>query len=121
MNTTKTPKEPIVFLQHIAEAIMIIEEYMRGVDLDAFLDSIQIQDAVIRRLEIIGEAVKNLPAGVKNMYPEVPWRTLAGFRDVLIHGYFGIDNDVVWQTFTEDLPVLKKQIQKILTDLSGAN
>ena len=71
-----------------------------------------LRDATIRRLEIIGEAVKNIPNSFRNKYPEVPWRNIAGFRDILIHAYFGINLDRVWNIIKKDLPDLKKNIKK---------
>ena len=71
-------------------------------------------DAVVRNLEIIGEAVKRLPEEIRKHYSDIPWKEIAGFRDVLIHDYFGIDTSVVWKTVVEDLPFLRKHIELIL-------
>lgn len=79
-----------------------------------FTNNTQVQDAVTRRIEIIGEAVKNLPEIFKKKYPEVAWKDIAGTRDVLIHAYFSVDIDTVWTIVKKDIPVLKKQIKDIL-------
>ena len=76
-----------------------------------------IQDGVIRNLEIIGEAVKNLPDDIKKDYPEVEWRKIAGLRDILIHAYFGVDLEVIWDIVKNKVPELKEMVRKILSNL----
>lgn len=82
-----------------------------------FLKSVNIQDAVIRRLEIIGEAVKNIPPEFRDEYPDIQWRQIAGMRDVLIHGYFGVDLDLTWKVVKSDLPELERKVAGILKKL----
>lgn len=106
-------KDPKIFLQHILESIIEIEKYVKDLSENEFLKSGQIQDAVIRRLEIIGEAAKNIPGDLKKQYPLIPWKKISGSRDVLIHNYFAVDTESVWETVVKDLPNLKKEIKKL--------
>ncbi len=110
-------KDPKVFLQHILGSIAQIERYVGGVEQEEFLKSAQLQDAVIRRLTIIGEATKNLPPELREKYTTIPWSDIAGMRDVLMHEYFGVDTELVWRTAQKDLPIFKKHIEEILASL----
>lgn len=107
-------KDPKIFLKHIQESIEKIEKHTKGMSEDKFENDIKTQDAVIRRIEIIGEAVKNLPLEFKKKYSEIEWREIAGMRDKLIHEYFGINLDMVWEVIRKDIPKLKKQILRLL-------
>ena len=107
-------KDPKVFLVHILESIELINEYAKKFSEDQFHKDRLLQDAVIRRLEIIGEAVKNLPGSFKAKYPEIPWRQMAGMRDILIHEYFDVDLFLTWQVVKKELPLVKKKISEIL-------
>lgn len=109
-------KDASVFLEHILQSIEIIEKYTAEFDREGFLGTQWIQDVVVRRLEVIGEAVKNLPWSLRKAHPEVPWGDLAGVRDVLIHRYFAVDLDLTWDMVQLEVPGLKQQIQKILAD-----
>ena len=106
-------KDPKVFIEHILECIDLIEKYSREITSETFFNSTQHQDAIIRRIEIIGEAVKNLSADIKDKYPDIAWKQIAGMRDILVHEYFGVDLDLTWQAVKEDIPELKKKIIKI--------
>jgi len=113
-------KDIKVFIQDILESIELIEDYAKGVNKEDFLDkddNLQMKDAIIRRLEIIGEAVKNIPDDFKKDYPDIPWKQISGMKDVLIHEYFGVSLERVWNTAKEDLPELKEVIVKILKDI----
>jgi uncharacterized protein with HEPN domain len=106
-------KEDGVFLSHIRDAIERIESYTaRGKE--AFYHESIIQDAVIRNLEIIGEAVKNLSSNFRTQHPNVAWTQIAGMRDVLIHGYFGVNIETVWNAIENRLPELKQNIESLL-------
>ncbi|WP_018086089.1 HepT-like ribonuclease domain-containing protein [Desulfurispora thermophila] len=104
-------------LLHILESATIISYWMAGISLEAFLNSPMLQAAVIRHLEIIGEATKHITSQLKMIYPEIPWKHIAGMRDVLIHEYFGVDLEQVWITCNRDIPKLTADIQKILSEI----
>ncbi len=107
-------KDISIFLGHILETIERIENTLGYADKNKFSDDVDIQDAIIRRLEVIGEAAKNIPESFRNMYPLVQWAKIAGLRDKLIHFYFGVDLEKVWAVVKDDLSPLKKQIKEIL-------
>ena len=110
-------KDIKIFLEHILESIKLIEEYVRDKKKSDFLKSKQLQDSVIRRIEIIREAVKNIPYDYKEKYTQIPWKQIIGMRDILIHQYFGIDLDLTWEVVKSDLPELKKNILKFKNNL----
>ena len=107
-------KDTIVFVNHINDAISDIEEFIKNCEQEDFFKSKLIQSAVIRQIEIIGEATKNIPSDFKEKYPYVEWKDMAGMRDKLIHNYFGVSAKIVWKVIKNDLPKLKADIQKIL-------
>ena len=101
------------FLGDILEAIQRIQSYTKALTWEEFLKDYKTQDAVVRNLEIIGEAVKNLSLEFTRSYPLIPWKDLSGVRDKLIHHYFGVNYEIVWQIVREDLPPLSRQIEEI--------
>ncbi|NCO25042.1 DUF86 domain-containing protein [Candidatus Parcubacteria bacterium] len=107
-------KDPKIFLEHILESTEFIEEYTAGITKTEFLKLREKIDAVVRRIEIIGEATKNLPANFKLTAPHIPWKKIAGMRDNLIHEYFGVNEDLVWKVVKKDIPELKKEIELLL-------
>ena len=107
-------KDDAVFLKHVLDSINQIEEYVDGMGFEDFISRKLVQDGVIRQLEIIGEATKHLSPELREKYPKIPWEDIAGMRDKLIHHYFGVDLEVVWDTVEKDLPALKKNVKKIL-------
>ncbi len=106
-------KSPGFYLTHILQSIEAIEKYLKNVSQEAFLNSEEKQDLIARRLEIIGEAAKQIPEEFKNHNPQIPWRDIGDMRNILIHAYFEIDYIIVWKTATELIPVLKKQIEQL--------
>lgn len=110
----KEKKDPEIFLKHIFESIEEIEKNIHGMSETKFSDAITIQDAVVRRLEIIGEAVRNIPDSYRKKHAKIPWKKIAGLRDVLIHEYFGVDMGLVWKIANKEIPKLKKQIENLL-------
>lgn len=106
-------RDPKLYLDDINESIKLIAKYTKGVDFSDFAGDQNNQDAVMRRLMVIGEACKNLEKYFKEKYPTIPWRKIGGFRNRLVHEYFGIDEQAVWNIIKEDLPELKKEISKI--------
>lgn len=102
------------YLQHIYDAICDIEKFMDNTDYDSFLKNREKQYAVLRALKITGEASKNISTSLKTKYPAIPWRKIAGLRDILIHQYFGVKMERVWEVTQKDIPELKPQIIAIL-------
>jgi len=102
------------FLSDIQEAICRIMEYSAGMTYQAFLEDTKTQDAIIRNLEIIGEAVKNLSKELQEGHADIPWKSMAGVRDRLIHHYFGVSLDIVWQIVTNELPEVASQLEEVL-------
>ncbi|MBD3193191.1 MAG: DUF86 domain-containing protein [Candidatus Heimdallarchaeota archaeon] len=110
-------KKPITRLKHILESLELIESYLEGKTKEDFINSQQLQDAVIRRMEIIGEAIKIIPEDIRKLDPTIPWKQIAGMRDILIHQYFGVDLDLTWEAVKKENPKLKTKLEAILKAL----
>ncbi len=106
-------KDASVYLKHIQDAIARIESYTAQ-GRKAFFDNTMVQDAVIRNLEVIGEAVKQLPADLRQRHPRIPWRSITALRNVLIHEYFGVDLEIVWRVVQKRLPTLRRHVGVML-------
>jgi len=107
-------KDDRLYLIHISECIERIESYISGKDKGQFLDSMLIQDAVVRNLQVLAESTQRLSDATKEGTGEVDWFKIAGFRNVLVHDYLGIDIERVWNILEKELPLLKKAIQRML-------
>lgn len=105
------------FSSDIIEGIKRIERYIKKMDYQGFLKDTKTQDAVIRNLEIIGEAVKNISNGLKEKHQEIDWKSIAGMRDKIIHFYFGVNWEIVWDVIQKKLPELKKKLRPIIEEL----
>ena len=107
------------FLADILEAIRRARLYVEGMTYEEFLIDMKTQDAVVRTLEIMGEATKRLPAELRIEHNLVPWKQMAGVRDKLIHDYFGINYEIIWKIITEELPEVARKVQQILAQPDG--
>jgi uncharacterized protein with HEPN domain len=106
-----------VYVEDIIDAIDNIDVYTKAMTYEQFVNDRKTVDAVIRNFEVIGEATKHVPLAVRQKYPKVPWRDMAGMRDKLIHGYFGVQLDVVWKTIKERLPEVRPLVVEALIQM----
>ncbi|HEY4523620.1 MAG TPA: DUF86 domain-containing protein [Candidatus Paceibacterota bacterium] len=111
-------KDHAVYLNDILEAIAKIEDFIAGMSLEEFMGDVKTQDAVIRNVEIIGEAVKRLPDDFKKQYADIPWQPAGDMRNFLIHDYPDVIPSVVWRTAVDDLPAFKKRIMEIMPSVT---
>lgn len=107
-------RDPLLYLEDILQAARWIDEYVTGVDFDDFVGDHMRFNAVVRALEVIGEAARGLPDAVKDELGEVPWREIIGMRNILAHAYFAVDPDVVWSAATEHVPPLAAAVERSL-------
>ena len=114
----KNNERDIVRLNHIKDAISLIQQFTKGVTIGRFMKDQMRQAAVIREFEIIGEAVGKISKKMQRDYPNVEWAKINGFRNLLIHEYFRVDTGEIWATIQIDIPILKEQIAEIITDLA---
>ena len=110
-----------VYVQDMLECIERAQEYCAGVTADEFEVNIMLQDAVFRRVEIFGEAAKHVPRSLRARYPDIPWQRITGLRDVLVHRYFGIIVEQVWQVATTEMPALKPRLVQVHADAREAD
>ncbi|PIN94484.1 DUF86 domain-containing protein [Candidatus Pacearchaeota archaeon CG10_big_fil_rev_8_21_14_0_10_31_9] len=110
------PKEQSVYLEDMLEAIGRIEKYVKGLSYEKFKDNNLVSDAVLRNLEIVGEAAKNISEELKDRYDDVEWKKIVGLRDILIHAYSGVDLEIIWDVIKNKLPGLKDSIVRIVKE-----
>jgi len=113
-------KDPLVYLNDILFSIGLIEEYVAGVKFSTFEESHDIQDKVLRRLEIIAEAAKKLPGEIRKQYPHIPWKSIIGLRNIITHAYDEVNLEEVWEIVTKYLSETKKQIEEIRSTFQKA-
>ena len=106
-----------LYLKDIFEAMVAAQAFVEGMSFDAFVADDKTASAVVRKLEIIGEAAKNVPETMRREYPQVPWQQMAGMRDRIIHRYFAVNHIIVWDTVKDHIPPLQPIIARILKDL----
>ena len=114
-------KKELIFISHILDSISKIEYFMGNVAKESFFNNEEKQSAVIRQIEVIGEAVKNFSTEFKNQYKNIEWNKISGARDKIIHHYFKVNIDIIWDIIKKDLPDLKVKIQKIKEELEKTN
>lgn len=103
-----------LFIEDILEAMGKIKRYIKGLTYETFIKNEIVIDAVIRNLEVIGEASRNIPEQVREKYAEIPWKRMIGLRNIAIHGYFGVDLSIIWEIITRNLPETKPKIASML-------
>lgn len=106
-----------LYIRDIVQNMKDAEEFIRGMSYDQFISDKRSLNAVIRSVEVVGEATKNIPDDIRARYPVVPWKEMAGMRDKLIHLYFGVDKEVVWLVVKDRIPSIRPLIEQILQDL----
>lgn len=112
-------RDPGLFLQDILEACEKVRQLLDGIDRSAFSEDWKIRDAVLHNLEVIGEAVKRVPQEWKDKAPGVPWKRIAGFRDIVAHGYFSLEDAIVWDVARNETGPLAQETARLLRDLDG--
>src|SRR5208337_5470850 len=113
-----TARSPVLYLSEMLASMEKIERYIAGVSFDEFIQRDQLVDAVERNIEKIGEAAAAVPEEIRARHPDVPWKTIVGLRNKVIHHYFAVDHDVIWQIATKNIPATKGKIAEILREYS---
>lgn len=111
-------KDDSVYLHHIIDAFALIEHYMDNVSHEEFLRNRLLQDGVIRQLEVMGEAARNISEDLRIEHPQIPWRQMIGLRNRMIHAYFNIDLQIIWEIVKGDIPDLKQKMKQLLDAIS---
>lgn len=107
-------RDDTVYVRHILDAIDLIEDYTKGMSENEFLSHSMAHDAVVRQIEIIGEAARNISDGFQLKHPELPWAKMTGMRNKIIHEYFNVNYSIVWDTIKDDLPQLRRALKQLL-------
>lgn len=115
------PLSPLEYLRHILDEAEYLAGQVNRLNREQFLQHETAKRAFVRSLEIIGEAAKKVPMSIKQQYPDIDWRAVAGMRDKLIHGYFGVDYDIVWDAVVNKVPILRQRVREILNLERGAD
>lgn len=112
-------RDPGIYVKDMIEAIDAVQRFVQGMDRESFATNDLVKSAVVMKLMVIGEASKKIPNEIKAEHPEIPWRAVAGMRARLIHFYFGVKHELVWDTIVQELPEIKNVLVKILEDLEA--
>ena len=107
----------LLYLEDILDAMSKIMIYSEGIGYDDFVENTMLNEAVIRNLEIIGEASKNMPQNLRKQYPDISWKSMIGLRNIMIHEYFGVDLTIVWQIVTKNIPETKPMIEEMVKQI----
>lgn len=106
-----------LYIKDILQNMSDAEDFITGMSYERFANDKKTLNAVLRSIEVIGEAVKNIPDDIRNLYEDVPWKEMAGMRDKVIHFYFGVDKEIIWVVVKERIPVLKPVISRVLREI----
>jgi uncharacterized protein with HEPN domain len=110
------PRDYKVYLEDVRDAVEKIRNYTAGYSFESFAKDSKTFDAVVRNLEVIGEAIKNVPPTIRDAHPAVDWHKITGLRDILIHEYFGVDREIIWDVIQNKLPELERQVRQLLAE-----